>query len=93
MLNVARDILIIQNKFETDALKTVSKRSIQNTAEATGDLIKLLIQLQSPKKIYNKIIQSQLKLRMIKQYLNKDILQRKNKKLLIIYNNSQNIWD
>ena len=39
MLNVARDILIIQNKFETDALKTVSKISIQNTAEATGDLI------------------------------------------------------
>ena len=34
-----RNLLIDQNKSATDAIKTASKREIQKTAEATGDLI------------------------------------------------------
>ena len=30
---------MLNNRLETDALKTASKRAIQNTAEETGDLI------------------------------------------------------
>ena len=63
----------------TDALKTGSKRGIQKTSEATGDLmvIKLLIELQ---KLHHRIIQKQMQ-----KYLKKDIcLQKKDRKLLII---------
>ena len=42
----------------TDALKTSSKRVIQETAEATGDILemKLLIKLQESQKLYHRII-------------------------------------
>ena len=45
-----------------DALKTTSKKVIQKTAEATGNLlvIKVLIELRKFQKIHNKIIQRQL---------------------------------
>ena len=40
---------------------------------------------RSFKKIYSKVIQRQLQMRMIKKYLRKDIyLQKKDKKLLIM---------
>ena len=36
---MVRNFLIVLKKSTTDAIKTVSKRAIQNTAEATRDLI------------------------------------------------------
>ena len=46
-----------------DALKTASKKVIQKTAEATGDLIveKFLIKLQEPQKLHQRVIQKQIK--------------------------------
>ena len=66
----------------TNALKTASKKAIQKTAKATGDLIGiLLIKLQAPQKLHHRIIQKQMK----KKYLEKDIyLQKKDRKLLMI---------
>ena len=48
-----------------------SKRVIQETAEATGDLIsnELIIELQKSQKIDNKLIQKQLEMSRIKKYL------------------------
>ena len=70
-----------------DALKTSSKRVIQQTAAVTGDLIgnKIADRITKVSKIYNKIIQKQLQMSMIKKYLKKDkYLQKKDKKLLMI---------
>ena len=55
----------------TDALKTSSKRVIQKTGEETGDLIitKSLTKLRKFQKIYNEIIQRQLRMNIIKKYL------------------------
>ena len=39
MVNTARNFLIMLKKSAADALKTATKRVIQETAEATGDLI------------------------------------------------------
>ena len=36
---MVKSILIVLKKSTTDAIKTASKRAIQKTAEATGDLI------------------------------------------------------
>ena len=36
---MVKNVLIVLKKSTTDAIKTVSKRAIQNTVEATGDLI------------------------------------------------------
>ena len=38
MVNTAKNFLIILKKSATDTLKTSSKRVIQKTVEATGDL-------------------------------------------------------
>ena len=45
-------------QFATDAFKTSSRRFIQKTAEATGDLmeIKFMVKLQESQKRYNRII-------------------------------------
>ena len=45
VINMERNLLIQLKKSATDAIKTASKRAIQKTAEATGDLVgkKLLI--------------------------------------------------
>ena len=59
----------------------------KQSAETTGDLmlIKLLIELRKSQKRYDKIIQKQLQMSMIKNYLNKDTyLQKKDRKLLMI---------
>ena len=55
----------------TDAFKAASKRAIQKTAEAAGDLliIKLVVKSQKPPKICKKIIQRQLQMRLIKKVL------------------------
>ena len=66
----------------TDALKTTSKRTIQKTAETTGDLIGIKIADKSRKsqKLHMKIIRRQLQMSMIKKYLKKDTyLQKKDK--------------
>ena len=66
----------------TNAFQTLSKRAIQKTAEATGDLIgkNLLIKLQESQKLQHRIIQLQMK----KKFLKKDIyLQKIN---IIMYN-------
>ena len=70
-------------KSATDALETASKRSNQETTEATGDLIekKLLIKLQESQKLHQKLIQKQMR----KKYLEKDIyLSKKDRKLVVI---------
>ena len=45
-----QNLLDLAKQSETDAFKTSSKRVIQKTAEATGDIIgkKMLIKLQEP---------------------------------------------
>ena len=59
----------------TDAFKTALKRAIQETAEATSDLMgkNPLIKLQKSWKLYHKIVQGQLQMKqkilnMIKKY-------------------------
>ena len=79
--------LLKTKKSAIDAIKTSSKRVIQKTSEFTGDLIgnKTAIRFTRVQKLYNKIIQRQLPMRMIKKYLKKYIyISRKNKKLLMI---------
>ena len=56
----------------TDTLETASKRSIQKTAEATGDFIGNKIADKS-QKVHCRISQRQLKISTIKKYLKKDI--------------------
>ena len=66
-------------KSATDAIKTASKKSIQKTAEATGDLIgnKLLIRLQLS-------FQKNHKIKLIMKYLKRDIFLRKKDKRLLM---------
>ena len=54
--------------FATDALKTASKRLVQKSAEATGDLLGNKI-ADKITKLYHRIIQKQMK----KKYLEKGI--------------------
>ena len=66
----------------TDAFITASKRAIQKTSEATGDLIAnktdTKISLKYILKTQSKIIQRQLQISMIMKYLKKDMyLQKK----------------
>ena len=73
-------------KSATDVLKTSSKRVIQKTAEATGDLIVNNIDNKIIKVSKNsqQISQRQLQMSMIKKYLKKNMyLQKKDKKLLM----------
>ena len=72
----------------TDALKTFSKKAIQKTAEATGDLIgnKIVIKLLGFQEIYIRTIQKQSQIIMIKKYLNKDMCLQKTGKKLKQYN-------
>ena len=75
MLDVREKLLDHAKRSGTYALKTTSKGLIQETAEALVIwlVIKLLIKLQKFQKILNEIIQKQLRMRMIKKYLKKDI--------------------
>ena len=67
-------------QFGTDAYKTASKRTIQETAEGTGGFIVNKI----ANTILNKIIQRQFQMSTIKKYLKEVIdLQKKDTKLLI----------
>ena len=71
-------------KSAANAIKTASKRAIQKTADATGDLvvIKLLIRLQVYQKNHTMKKCSQMEL--IMKYRKKDIfLQKKGNKLLM----------
>ena len=61
MLAMRQKLLDHAKQSATDAFKTASKRAIQKTAEATGDLIHNL------RKIHNKMIQKQLQMRLIKK--------------------------
>ena len=51
-INMVKNLFIVLQKSTTDVIKTASKRAIQKTAEATGDLMvtKLLIKLQVSRK-------------------------------------------
>ena len=63
MLATCQKLLDHAKQSATNMFKTASKRAIQRTEEATGDLIgrkKLLIKLRRFHKIDNKIIQKQL---------------------------------
>ena len=72
-------------KFTTDAIKTASKRAIQKTAEASGDLIgnKIVDKITNLSK--KSSAEFKMKYRMIKQKCQeKDIyLQKKDNKLLM----------
>ena len=80
-------------KSSTDLLRTASKRAIQKTAEAKGDLIgnKLLIRLQVSQKdpprsyIQRSCIQkNRYQIKLIMKYQEKDIyLYKKDRKLLV----------
>ena len=74
-------------KSATDELETISKRVIQKSSEATGNLIgnKTANRTKKVSKIHNKIIQRQLQMKMIKKYLKKYIYhQKKGSKLLMV---------
>ena len=49
----------------TDALKTLSKRAIQKTAEATGNLIgnEIVVKLQRSQKLHHRMVQVQLQMK------------------------------
>ena len=49
---MVKNLFIVLKNSATDVIKTASKRAIQKTAEATGDLMvtKLLIKLQASRK-------------------------------------------
>ena len=80
-------------KSATDAIKTASKRAIQNTAEATGDLIgnKIADEITakpSPKDVTsaskNLIMKKYSQMKLIMKYLRRDIfLKKKDKRLLM----------
>ena len=80
-------------KSATDAIKTASKRAIQNTAEATGDLIgnKIADEITakpSPKDVKsaskNLIMKKYSQMKLIMKYLRRDIfLKKKDKRLLM----------
>ena len=63
----------------TEALKTTSKRVIQKTAEANGDLIgnKIANRITKVSKNSDKIIQRQLHMNMINRHIKKDIYLQK----------------
>ena len=73
-------------KSTTDAIKTTSKRAIQKTAEATGDLIGNKIDVKttsvsknSPTELHSKELQNDGKKKKKKKY---KYLQKKDNKLL-----------
>ena len=57
----------------TDGLKTTSKRVVQETAQATGNLI---VNKTSIQKFHSKMIQKQLQMRMIKKYISPEERQK-----------------
>ena len=57
----------------TDGLKTTSKRVVQETARATGNLI---VNKTSIQKFHSKMIQKQLQMRMIKKYISPEERQK-----------------
>ena len=87
MLAIRQKLIDHTKQSATDALKTSSKRVIQNTEEATVILIGNKIankEAMEVSKIYNRIIQRQLQMSMIKKYLKKNMyLQKKDKKLMM----------
>ena len=87
MLAIRQKLIDHTKQSATDALKTSSKRVIQKTEEATVILIGNKIankEAMEVSKIYNRIIQRQLQMSMIKKYLKKNMyLQKKDKKLMM----------
>ena len=88
----SQKLLDSAKKSATDAIKTTSKRAIQKTAEATGDLIynKIADKITSTKMLQINCVQKQM--RMKQKYQKKDIyLQRKEYKLLMNWNQYKKI--
>ena len=87
MLAIRQKLIDHTKQSATDALKTSSKRVIQKTEEAIVILIGNKIankEAMEVSKIYNRIIQRQLQMSMIKKYLKKNMyLQKKDKKLMM----------
>ena len=80
----SQNILDSAKKSTIDAVKTASKRAIQKTEKAFGDLIDNTIadEITSISKCLNKLHSKQI--RMKKKYQKKDIyLQKKDNKLLM----------
>ena len=84
MLAMRQKLLEHAKQSATDAIKTSSKRVIQKTAKASGDLTgnKIANRTTKVSKNSHKIIQTQLQMSLIKKYLKKiTYLQKKDKKL------------
>ena len=65
-------------------LKLIQKEQFKEQQRVIWLIIKMLIKLPKFQKILKKIIQRQLKMKIIKKYQKKDIyLQKKDKKLLM----------
>ena len=76
----------------TDALKTLSKRAIQKTAEATGNLIgnEIVVKLQRSQKLHHRMVQVPLTNETVNHGLHTETLKKRyvsgktDNKLLII---------
>ena len=81
-VNIAK-LLGHAKQSDIDVFQTVSKREIQKTADATGNLID---NKASDKitQIHNKIIQRQSHMRIKKKYLKKDTYLQKEDKYLLM---------
>ena len=81
-INVAKKLFDSAKKSTKDAIKTASKREIQITVGATGDLTGNKIADETIKASYNNL--KKKKLKMKQRYQKKDVyLKKKGNKLLI----------
>ena len=66
-INMVKNLFIVLQKSTTDVIKTASKRAIQKTAEATGDLMvtKLLIKLQVSRKSSQRTLKNQKMIKLM----------------------------
>ena len=69
MLAISQKLLDHAKQSATDVFKTASKRAIQKTAKAAGDLIgnKIANRITKFSKIHNKIIWGKLQMSMMKK--------------------------
>ena len=85
----SQKLLTHAKKSATDVLKTTSKRVIQKTAKANGDLIsnKIADKITKSQTFHHKIIQKRLQMNMINEIPNERYIyfQKKDRKLLMIW--------
>ena len=81
----SQKLLTHAKKSATDVLKTTSKRVIQKTSKATGDLIsnKIADKITKPQKFHHKIIQKRLQMNMINEIPNERYIFPKERQKII----------